>query len=317
MIPKLGRVEFLPIRDVWPNEASSFTPWLLENADLLADLLRIELTLHRREQPVGDFSLDLIGENMLDGSKIIIENQLEKTDHSHLGQLLTYAGGLEPKTIVWIASNFRDEHRAALDWLNRVTDENTHFFGIELKAVKIGDSAPAPWMEVIVEPNAWNEEIKRSSAEAFRSEVSAQYLEFWELLVEKYAETVPEFKDRQVAPKNYFTVRIGKANLFLAMVFTRDRIRVEIYFASPDENVNARRFDNLYGKKIEIEQIFGSPLVWEDLEGKKACRIAFYRDGNIQDKQNWNSYIDWFKDNLQRMKKVTDSEIFLEIVANS
>jgi hypothetical protein len=314
LIPKLGRIEFIPIREVWPNEATSFTPWLLENEELLADLLKIELTIHKREQSVGSFSLDLIGENLANGSKVIIENQLEKTDHNHLGQLLTYAGGLEPTTIVWIASNFRDEHRAALDWLNRVTDENTHFFGIELKAIKIGDSEPAPWMEVVVEPNSWNEEVKKTTSNVMRSDVSNLYLEFWGGLVNRYKNEVTDFQEKEIPSRNYFMVRIGKANLFIGLVFAKTKLRVEIYFGDPDGSVNANRFEALYENRSNIENLFGDSLTWEDLEGRKACRISFYRDGVIKDTNAWREYQEWFKDNLLRIKKVTESQIFQNII---
>jgi len=141
----LGRLTSVPPRDVWVHEAYDFTPWLLQNVDVLSDLLGMEeLELDAAEQPVGGFSLDLIGRDLSDGSVVIVENQLAQSDHGHLGQILTYAAGTNPTTIVWIATSFRPEHRAALDWLNEHTDPDTRFFGVEIEVVRIGDSAPAP-----------------------------------------------------------------------------------------------------------------------------------------------------------------------------
>jgi hypothetical protein len=142
--PALGRLTQVPPRQVWPHEAHDFTPWLLNNVDVLSDLLGMDLVLEVAEHPVGGFSLDLMGRDEATGQIVIVENQLETSDHGHLGQILTYAAGTDPTTIVWVAASFRPEHRAAIDWLNARTDEDTRFFGVELGVVRIGDSEPAP-----------------------------------------------------------------------------------------------------------------------------------------------------------------------------
>lgn len=146
-------------RTVWPHEAHSFTPWLLNNVDVLSDLLGMDLELQVAEHPVGGFSLDLLGRDLSDESVVIVENQLELSDHTHLGQILTYAAGTDPKTIVWITAGFRPEHRAALDWLNEHTDPDTRFFGIEIAVVQIGGSTPAPNFKLAVEPNDWEKQV--------------------------------------------------------------------------------------------------------------------------------------------------------------
>lgn len=137
--PSLGRLRRVPPREVWPHEARDFTPWLLENVDVLSDLLGMELVLDVAEHPVGGFSLDLLGRDETTGRVVIVENQLDVSDHTHLGQILTYAAGTNPATIVWITTGFRPEHRAALDWLNERTDEETRFFGVEIEVVQIDD----------------------------------------------------------------------------------------------------------------------------------------------------------------------------------
>ena len=140
--PNLGRLTTVSPREVWTHEAHQFTPWLLQNVDVLSDLLEMELVLDVAENPVGGFSLDLLGRDLSDDSVVIVENQLEQSEHLHLGQILTYAAGTNPKTIVWITTGFRPEHRAALDWLNEHTDPDTRFFGVEIEVVQIGDSPP-------------------------------------------------------------------------------------------------------------------------------------------------------------------------------
>ncbi|WP_201749735.1 hypothetical protein [Micromonospora sicca] len=147
-LPTLGKLEAVDVREVWKHEAHTFTPWLLANADVLGEVLDMDLALSAAEHPVGGFSLDLIGVDEATNETVIIENQLARTDHGHLGQLLTYAGGTDPVNVVWIATEFREEHRAALDWLNARPDENTRFFGIEIRAVRIGKSIAAPLMRL-------------------------------------------------------------------------------------------------------------------------------------------------------------------------
>ena len=156
----------VPVRDVWAHEARHFTQWLLQNADVLSDLLGMDLELSQAERRVGGFSLDLIGSDLQTGSTVIIENQLESTDHTHLGQLLTYAGGTDPATIVWCAPSFRDEHRAAMDWLNEHTEEGVRFFGVEISAIRIEDSPPAPLFRLVVQPNDWTKRVHTETAAA-------------------------------------------------------------------------------------------------------------------------------------------------------
>lgn len=160
MEQKIGRLQRVPLREVWPHEAHSLTPWLLRNADALGEVLGMNLELHTAEHAVGGFSLDLIGVDTVTGETVIVENQLEVSDHTHLGQVLTYAGGTDATNIVWLAPRFRDEHRAALEWLNNRTDASTRFFAVQLDAVRIGHSAPAPLLELVVRPNDWEKAIK-------------------------------------------------------------------------------------------------------------------------------------------------------------
>lgn len=179
-LPMLGKLELLDVRQVWKHEAHTFTPWLLANADVLGELLGMDLVLSSAEHPVGGFSLDLIGVNETTNETVIIENQLTKTDHGHLGQLLTCAGGTDPVNVVWIATEFREEHRAALDWLNGRTDGNTRFFGIEISAVRIGESVPAPLMRLVAQPNNWGKKVKAiAKGDTAASDRAMAYQEFW------------------------------------------------------------------------------------------------------------------------------------------
>jgi len=153
----LGRMKKVDVREVWKDEAGGFTPWLVkeDNLALLADTVGIELELEATEKDVGPFRADILCKDTVDGHWVLIENQLEKTDHTHLGQLLTYAAGLKAVTIVWIAKHFTEEHRAALDWLNEITDDRFNFFGLEIELWKIGESPTAPKFNMACKPNEW------------------------------------------------------------------------------------------------------------------------------------------------------------------
>src|SRR5947209_15269178 len=153
----LGRLQTVDLREVWMNESSGFTPWLAqaENLKLLGETIGIELECEAQEKEVGPFRADILCKDTATDSWVLIENQLERTDHGHLGQLLTYAAGLEAVTIVWIAERFTEEHRATLDWLNERTEESINFFGLEVELWRIGDSAIAPKFNVVSKPNEW------------------------------------------------------------------------------------------------------------------------------------------------------------------
>jgi len=153
----LGRLAKVELRDVWKNEAQDFTPWLAEedNLALLGDTIGLDLELEAVEKGVGPFSADIVCKETANNTNVLIENQIERTDHTHLGQIMTYAAGLNAVTIVWVAKRFTDEHRAALDWLNEITNEDITFFGLEVEVWRIGDSAKAPKFNVVSKPNEW------------------------------------------------------------------------------------------------------------------------------------------------------------------
>lgn len=310
MIPKLGRIQEVPLREVWANEASAFTPWLLENEDVLSELLGIDITLERREESVGRFSLDLIGRNNDDGSIVIVENQLEGTDHTHLGQLLTYAGGLDAHTIIWVASEFRDEHRAALDWLNRVTGENTHFFGVVVRAVRIGDSVAAPDLSLVVEPNEFGKIVKARSESHWMEERGTKYQEFWSQLMHDLQDDFPEFKSRKAPTRQYIGLPTGYSACHRGVAFGRSKLKVELYLGASEGELNSARLEALYERKTEIEALFGEPLSWEELDGRKATRIAFYRDASILSKDEWGEYASWIRTHFHNLSRVTSSSVF-------
>lgn len=310
--PKLGRIRFVPVREVWANEATSFTPWLLENEDLLGDLLGIEVSLSANEHKVGDFSLDLLGTNLSNDTPLIVENQLARTDHSHLGQLLTYAGGLEPSTIVWIASEFRDEHRSALDWLNEVTDERTHFFGVVVQAVRIDDSPPAPWLELVVKPNQWSEVARQATQARSQTGAGERYLRFWAGFLETNRGRHEMFARKRPVARQWLSFKTGVGGIVIGLNVQRKRIYADLYFGDSAET-NLARLQHLKNHQELVEQAFGDSLSWEDLEEARACRIGFYGEGSLLEEENWTDSQAWLADVGERFSKVTGLEVFQEL----
>lgn len=311
-VPMLGSVEFLPVREVWDSEANSFTPWLLENEGELARVLGIDLELNANEHKVGSFSLDLFGTNLSDNTRLIVENQLEKTDHSHLGQLMTYAGGLEPSTIVWIASEFRDEHRAALDWLNAITDESVHFFGIVVKAVRIGSSPPAPWLELVVKPNEWTEVSRRAERSSSLTDSEERYLRFWEGFLNSEFAAADAFRGKKPNARHYLVLASGVGGCWIGLNIQRRKIYADLYFYQ-DASRNAERFEHLFRYREKIEATFGAPLSWEPLDDAKAARIGYYGEGSLMDEPSWQIYYAWLGDVANRFLRVTELEEFKAI----
>lgn len=303
----LGRLERVKVREAWAHEAQDFTPWLLANASYLGEVLGMDLELKEAEHSVGDFSLDLMGEDTATGETVIIENQLAKSDHAHLGQLLTYAGGTDAVNIIWIADEFRPEHRAALDWLNERTNEATRFFAIEVSAVRIGDSPLAPLFEIIVQPNDWQKKVRSSTSSAPPSARKETYRAFWAQFLDEVHQAAPGWTNTKTPLAQHFiNLPAGVSNANYAAVFSKDGPRVEIYFTASQAELNAANFDKVLAHKDEIETAFGQPLEWDPLDGKKAARISLTRQGSIDEGASWNEYVQWLVNNIVKLRKAID-----------
>ncbi len=304
----LTRLEPVVVSQVWPTEAHHFTPWLLANADLLGETLGLDIELESREYKVGKFSLDIIGREVATGAPVIIENQYGATDHLHLGQLLTYAGGTKPSTIVWVAEHFRDEHRAALEWLNSRTDPTIRFFGVRLSAVTLA-GAPAgliaPFLELAVKPNDWEKQAIAAAASAPSASVPTAtqelYKEFW-------SRFQPQAKQRNwtnaSAPAfNWWYLPSGVTSVTWGVSYAMFGCRSELNFGHADPAVNLARWRVLYERKEEIEVAFGSDLIFDDLPNKKACRIEVRFNGpKINERERWDEVIEWMLDTQERLR---------------
>lgn len=303
MTTDLSRLRQIPVRDVWKYEDRDFTTWLLENADVLAGVLGMELELTRAEHQVGEFRLDLIGQALGSQGVVIVENQLEQTDHSHLGQLLTYAGGTNPSTIVWCAPSFRDEHRAALDWLNEHTDEDTRFFGVEVSAVRIDDSRPAPLFRLVAQPNNWTKQVHADQSKG-ASQKAALYTEFWTELLTELRARHPDWTRGVTSNQPWVSMATGKPGVWYQLNFPNTGPRVELYIGSPDADANTAEYERYLAHRDAFDQAFGHPLTYDPMDGYKACRIFWARPegGDITETSKHAEVTRWFLDTLERFR---------------
>ena len=311
----LSRIERVSLRDVWPNEARDFTPWLAEHIAELGKALGVEIELRDREAPVGDYSLDILATDLNGNRPVIIENQLESTNHDHLGKLLTYAAGFDANIVVWITREFRDEHRQALDWLNQRTNEQTQFFGVVVELWKIDGSRPAPHFRLVATPNDWRKETLTMSPSAslrLPTTRGEQYKAFFQKLFDTLREDHNFTGARKGQPQSYYNFSVGYGwRVTYGVRFAREgRITVEVYIDSQDIDWNIRLFHALQQSKGEIEDELQESLEWDHVENRKACRIAATRPGSIDNDDDALAEIhDWMVDHLLRFKTVFDPRL--------
>jgi len=279
MITSLGRLSRLDAREVWTHEAHDFTPWLHENIALLAEALGFDIEATGREVGVGDFAVDIVGRTTPGGRPVIVENQLAPTDHSHLGQVLTYASGLDAAIIVWVAPRFRDEHRQALDWLNAHTDEQVDFFGVELELLRIDDSVPAPHFKLVAQPNAWAKSTREAAA-VEPSERGLRYQRFFEGVLADFKAMRPNLTStNRVGTDSYLGFAGGRTGFSFVWAVAGGRPRIELYIDTGDQTSTKAHFDALQRRGAELEAAIGAPISWERLDNRRASRVATYYAG--------------------------------------
>lgn len=279
---ELGDLKQVAIRQLWPYEARDFTPWLVENIDRLSEAIGLDLEVSAREAGVGDFSLDILAKDLGTGRSVIIENQFGATDHDHLGKLITYAAGTDATAIIWITESIRDEHRQAIEWLNRRTDGDLHFFAVVLEAVQIDESRPAIMFKPVVYPNEW-QRTTREKVEHQASPRGESYRAFFQGLIDELREKYHFTGAKAGQPQNWYTFKSGIQGIGYGTSFARGgRVRVEVYIDQSDGDLNKALFDGLFEERSDIERLVGESIEWERLDAARACRIAIYREGSIE-----------------------------------
>ncbi len=311
----LANIQRVKLRDVWPSEPSDFTPWLADNISELGAALGLELELRQREADVGGYSLDILASDLSGDRPVVIENQLEVTDHDHLGKLLTYAAGFDANVVVWLTREFRDEHRQALDWLNQRTGEDTLFFGVVVELWRIDESRPAPHFNLVAAPNDWRKESVGRVTKQTMGNPSAKgerYRAFFQRLIDTLRERHRFTSAKRAQAQNWYTFSSGYGQRFRygANFTAQQQARIEVYIDSGDENENRTLFDGLEKHKENIEAELGYALDWQSLEEKRACRVATDRAGTIDDSDDVLEEIhDWMVERLLDFKRVFDSHL--------
>lgn len=303
-MPDFGDLRRINLRDVWPNESQDFTPWISEHIEELGEALGLELEMTQREASVGDFTVDILANDLGRNRSVIIENQLTGTDHDHLGKLLTYASGYDASVVIWISEFIREEHRQTLEWLNQKTDEDTGFFGVVVEVLQIDNSKPAINFKPVVFPNEWRKATKRAST-GEASEKMEKYRVYFQQLIDTLRKDYKFTNAKKGQPQSWYSFSSGFSGIVYGMSFgLGNRARVELYIDLNDHDKNKRLFDLIQIDKEEIEQSYGSPLEWERLDEKRACRIAIYRQGSVEDDTNTLEAIkEWSINQLLKIKE--------------
>lgn len=311
-IPALGRLQIVDLREVWESEPYSFTPWLAQadNLDFLAETLGLPgLELVKAEHAVDSFSADIVARIIDTDQHVLIENQLERTDHLHLGQLLTYAPRFDAKVVIWIAKQFTEAHRAALDWLNSITDERYGFFGVEAQAVRIGDSVPAPRFNLIAQPNSWTRPavVSTSGEGESLSEIALSNIDYWDAFHKAaIAAGAPLRKiDRPLKDTNYWVPLSGRGNAYLSAWRSHaKKAAVGVFlglYNAPAPFVSRKLLDN----KDEYDAAYGHPLEWQPNKDrtvyKAVDRLPVASPG---DRSDWPRQHAWLIDRLKRLDAV-------------
>lgn len=298
----IGKLERVHLREVWKHEALDFTQWLEDNIDTLNTALGLNLINVDREQAAGDFSVDLVAEDE-NGGTVIIENQLEKSNHDHLGKLITYLTAMSAKTAIWIVSDPRPEHVAAIAWLNEASAVS--FYMVKVEAVKIGDSPAAPLFTEIVGPS---EEAK--TVGVAKKEIAERYhirKRWWTTLIERSGSITKLHAHISPGVASWIGVSTGLRGVNFNYVVWQDECAAEVYIdrGKDAEAENESIFDQLLSQKDEIEKAFGCPLLWERLEGRRACRISYIsKEGGYRSPEDqWGTIQDGIVHSMDRLEK--------------
>jgi hypothetical protein len=300
---KLGKLKKVELREGWRHEANDFTKWLAleENLRLLGDEIGFDLKLVQTEANVGSFNVDILAEEENTGHKIIIENQLEVTNHDHLGKLITYASGYDAKIIVWVVKDVREEHRQAIDWLNEHTDEDIEFYLLQIELWQIGESPFAPKFEIISKPNDWTKTVRSSVESTDLTETKIKQMEFWDGLKDYAKINYPKIRPQKSHPQHWLNISTGSSHAHVALsINSREHLfTTEIWIGD-----NKEFYHNLEQHKEEIEADLGEKLEWLELPDKKASRIKISTSGDFDNQDKWDEYFEWLLQMTEKFQRV-------------
>lgn len=310
---KLGKLQEVDIRKVWPHEQYDFSKWLSaeENIQELGNTLNLSLTDVETEKFVGTYRCDILCRDEITGKIVLIENQLEQTNHDHLGKILTYASGLDASVVVWVVASARDEHASAIEWLNKHTDDSISFFLIEIHAYKIGNSEPAPQFKIIEQPNDFVKTVKHIAQDKGMNESQSCRLEFWTRFNDILEQRGKPFNKRKATTDHWYSVAVGSSEcqISIDLVNKEHKIRVGLWIAD-----NKERFDYMKQHKTEIEAAMGMTLSWERLDNKKSSLICTYIKGlDFKNQENYPELMNKSIDLVVKMRDVLKEYVLAEL----
>ena len=304
----LGRLKKVELRDFFKDEARDFTPWLAEenNLELLGETLGLDIELEDTEVRIGKFSADIVGLDRSSNRTIIIENQLEKTNHDHLGKIITYGGGKDAGIVIWICKKIQQEHRKGLDYLNDISTEDYSFFGIEMELWRIGQSTPAPKFNIVVSPNEWSKSVK-SATSTTRTLTDTKILqrEFWTELKDYFTDNNTFLSMRTPRPQHWYSFGVGTSYFGISLIIDTQKNKIRCDFNLWGDKVK-ENYSSLLKYKDDIENELGYELKWREMEGKKMSMISLSKNvnGNIKDRETWEDCFVWFKEKSESFHKV-------------
>lgn len=300
---QLERITKVNPREVWKHEAHDFTRWLAkeENISVLCEELEINLENVKPEAAAGRYNVDLVADDIDTKRKVIIENQLEPTNHKHLGQLLTYASAYDASIIIWVVTDYTEEHRQAIDWFNRNISDNISFFLVQIEVYKIGNSGPAPKFNIVCEPNDWGKAVKKSNSGDEVSELKLLQKEYWENFKDYAGSRIKTLSlGRAPKPQHWYNISIGTSRCHIALTLNTQKsyIGCEIYIRN-----DKALYEAFYRNKQNIEASIGHELEWMELPDATASRILLTHAGNPKDRSRWNEYNAWYVEAVEKFSK--------------
>lgn len=309
MTLKLGQLKTLKLKTVWSHEEHDFTPWLAQEEHLLglSNAIGMDLQLERVEVPVGPYSADILASDA-SGAYIVIENQFGKTNHDHLGKLLTYGATLGASAVVWIAENFTDEHRKAVEWLNERTIDTLSLYAVELEVLQIDDSPPAIRFNVISRPNQVVRDATAAKTSTSLTETQQTQLDFWTMFRDHLLKRNILASTQTPGPKYWFDVKLGRSNIFLSNILdtSESRIGVRVYIGNQIADVMLPQLEQ---EKDAIEREIGEKLQWNPTPEKRDKIIGLFRKIDLSNRDAWPEYCDWLATYVDKFRKAFSPRI--------
>lgn len=312
---EFGEIVSVPMNQIWQHEERDFTPWLAQNIQKLGEALGgLQLEVEQTEIYAGNFQLDILAKEVATNKVVVIENQIYKTDHKHLGQLITYASYFKADIIIWVSQEITEEHRSAMDWLNNNTNDKLEFYAIEANIIKIDNSKPALNFKLKAFPNEWTKSGGNTPTTA-TTETGELYRAFFQKLLDELREKYRFTNARTGQPQSWYSFTSGIKGCIYGCSFARgSKVRAEVYIDTPSQETNKEIFRAFEQQKLQLEQEFGEELTFEELPTKRASRIAVYREGDIwTDTQTLDEIKNWCIEKLLKFKQVFGDKLKTEM----